>query len=299
MKILPFTMVLPQDKSIISEHVHIPHFYPYLHRHDEWQITYIEQGEGTLIIDNSIRSFNTGDIFVIGAKLPHLFKSNPEYFTDQGKSVVACSIYFDFRGILAPFFALPELMLASNYLSKNKHGFKVSAGSASQISSKMFDVHNSSGLDTLFTFLNLITGLQELGGDIEQLGSDLHFSNVPKTESSRLNRISSFIKENYYKQITLEDVAKAAFITPRAFCRYFRKHTGHTFVSFLNEVRITNACKSLLSDDIDNCLSRVAYAAGFTSVANFNRVFKNIVGQSPKAYIEAYNGISSSIYTIA
>jgi len=299
MKVLPFTMLVPDDKSVISEHVHIPHFYQYLHRHDEWQITYIEKGEGTLIAGNDMHSFRAGDVFVIGAKLPHLFKSNPEYFTDQEKSVAACSIYFNPTGILASLFELPEMKLASTYLSKNKHGFKIAAGFTPKISTRMFDVHESSGSNTLFAFLKLITSLQDLGENIEPLCSDLYSSNVSENEGMRLSKIINFITENYNNQITLEDVANAAFMTPQAFCRYFKKHTGHTFVSFLNEVRINDACKSLLSGEKADCISGVAYKAGFNSITNFNRVFKSIIGQSPRAYIDTYNSVSRVTYVSA
>ena len=129
MKVLPFTMLMSDDRSVISEHIEIPHFYQYLHRHDEWQITLIESGEGTLIAGNDMHAFRSGDIFVIGAKLPHLFKSNPEYFSaDSNKTVKACSVYFNPNGILGALFNLPEMKMASSFLAKNKHGFKVPAG---------------------------------------------------------------------------------------------------------------------------------------------------------------------------
>ncbi|WP_316801630.1 AraC family transcriptional regulator [Pedobacter frigidisoli] len=293
MKVLPFTMLVPDDKSVISEHIELPYFYQYLHRHDEWQITYIERGEGTLIAGNDMHAFRSGDVFLIGAKLPHLFKSNPEYFSgDEHKSVKACSIYFNASGALAALFALPEMKMASAFLAKNKHGFKVPEKLAKEIAAKMFSVYQASGVDVLFNFLKLVNGLQELNENVEPLCSDLYSSNVSENEGMRLSKIINFITENYNNQISLEDVANAAFMTPQAFCRYFKKHTGHTFVSFLNEVRINDACKSLISGEKADCISGVAYKAGFNSITNFNRVFKSIIGQSPRAYIDNYNNVS-------
>ena len=293
MKVLPFTMLVPDDKSVISEHIELPYFYQYLHRHDEWQITYIERGEGTLIAGNDMHAFRSGDVFLIGAKLPHLFKSNPEYFSgDEHKSVKACSIYFNASGALAALFTLPEMKMASAFLAKNKHGFKVPEKAAKEIAAKMFSVYRAAGVDVLFNFLKLVNGLQELNENVEPLCSDLYSSNVSENEGMRLSKIINFITENYNNQISLEDVANAAFMTPQAFCRYFKKHTGHTFVSFLNEVRINDACKSLISGEKADCISGVAYKAGFNSITNFNRVFKSIIGQSPRAYIDNYNNVS-------
>lgn len=297
MKVLPFTMLVPDDKSVISEHIEAPYFYQYLHRHDEWQITYIEKGEGTLIAGNDMHAFRSGDIFLIGAKLPHLFKSNPEYFSsDSNKKIKACSIYFNPNGILASLFNLPEMKLASAFLAKNKHGFKVPAAFTKNMVSKMLNVHQAAGVDVLFNFLKLVNSLQDLNENVEPLCSDMYSSNVTENEGMRLSKIINFITENYNSQISLEDVANAAFMTPQAFCRYFKKHTGHTFVSFLNEVRINDACKSLISGEKADCISGVAYKAGFNSITNFNRVFKSIIGQSPRAYIDTYNSVSRVNY---
>ncbi|RZK68134.1 MAG: AraC family transcriptional regulator, partial [Pedobacter sp.] len=46
-----------------------------------------------------------------------------------------------------------------------------------------------------------------------------------------------------------------------------------------------------------DCISGVAYKAGFNSITNFNRVFKSIIGQSPRAYIDTYNNVSKVSYT--
>lgn len=298
MKVLPFTMLVPDDKSVISEHIELPFFYQYLHRHDEWQITYIEKGEGTLIAGNDMHPFRSGDVFLIGAKLPHLFKSNPEYFSsNEDKTVKACSVYFNSNGILSALFGLPEMKLASAFLQKNKHGFKIPESFKKGIIKRIFDVHKASGSDVLFSFLKLINSLQALNENILPLCSDMYSSNVSENEGMRLSKIINFITENYNSQISLEDVANAAFMTPQAFCRYFKKHTGHTFVSFLNEVRINDACKSLISGEKADCISGVAYKAGFNSITNFNRVFKSIIGQSPRAYIDTYNNVSKVSYT--
>ncbi|RNL56130.1 AraC family transcriptional regulator [Pedobacter jejuensis] len=300
MKVLPFTMLVPDDKSVISEHIELPFFYQYLHRHDEWQITYIEKGEGTLIAGNDMHPFTSGDVFLIGAKLPHLFKSNPEYFSnDKDITVKACSVYFNSNGILSALFGLPEMKAASLFLSRNKHGFKIPEQFTKTIVQKMFDVHHASGSHVLFTFLKLVNSLHSLNENVIPLCSDLYSSNVSENDGMRLSKIINFITENYNSQISLEDVANAAFMTPQAFCRYFKKHTGHTFVSFLNEVRINDACKSLISGAKADCISGVAYKSGFNSITNFNRVFKSIIGQSPRAYIDTYKNVSKVNYNVA
>ncbi|TDQ08770.1 AraC family transcriptional regulator [Pedobacter metabolipauper] len=295
MKVLPFTLLAPDDKSVISERIERPHFYPYLHRHDEWQLTWVEQGEGTLIAGNNMHAFCAGDLFLIGANLPHLFKSNPEYFEeDARKTIQACSIYFNPSGILDGLFNLPELKAAGAFLKNNKHGFKIPEQYRIAVADKMLQVHDASGMNVLFNFLGLLEVLQNIEQGLEALCQDVYASALSEREGMRLSNIINFIMRNYNNQIDLEDVANAAYMTPHAFCRYFKKHTGHTFISFLNEVRVNDACKSLVSDHKTDCISGVAYRAGFNSITNFNRVFKSIIGQSPSAYMDSYHTLSRS-----
>lgn len=290
MKVLPFTILVPDDKSVISEEITLPYFYQYLHRHDEWQITYVQEGEGTLIAGSEMHDFKAGDIFVIGAKLPHLFKSNPEYFAAD-LEVKACSIYFNPEIALSALFKLPEMTAANSFLAKNRHGFKVPAEDAESIAALILKLHNASGVELLTHFLSLFGNLQDLKGQLSALCSDMYSLNVTENEGRRLSKIINYISEKYNTQLSLEEIADTAFMTPQAFCRYFKKHTGHTFVSFLNEVRINNACKNLIFGEKAGCVAEVAYGAGFNSITNFNRVFKSVTGQSPRTYVENYNNV--------
>ena len=294
MKVLPFTLLVPDDKSVISEQVELPHFYPHLHRHDECQLTWIEEGEGTLIAGNNMHDFQPGDIFLIGANLPHLFKSNPEYFvSDSGKLIKACSLYFNPRGVMASLFDLPEMKSSKAFLQNNKHGFKIPEEYSKEIAAKLLAVHQSVGTDLLFKFLALFDSFMTIE-DAEPLCPAVYSSDISENEGIRLSNILNYIMQNYNTAITLEDVSAVAFMTPQAFCRYFKKHTGRKFISFLNEVRINEACKNLVAGKKADCISGVAYSAGFNSITNFNRVFKSVVGSSPKDYVNTYHKVNSS-----
>ncbi len=65
MKVLPFTIPVPHDHSIMVQEELLPHFYTYLHRHAEIQITWIQKGEGTLLAGNNMHVFREGEIWII------------------------------------------------------------------------------------------------------------------------------------------------------------------------------------------------------------------------------------------
>jgi len=117
-------------------------------------------------------------------------------------------------------------------------------------------------------------------------------------EQQRLHKIYHFIETNYQKDIDVNRVATLTHLTTAAFCRYFKKHTGHTFIAFLNEIRINEACKKLTAHKFES-ISTVAYKCGFKSITNFNRVFKCVIGTSPREYLDNYLSSVSSATKIA
>ncbi|PST84688.1 AraC family transcriptional regulator [Pedobacter yulinensis] len=292
MKVLPFTILYADDKSVIAERLEQPHFYPYLHRHDEFQLTWIERGEGILIAGNNMHAFKAGDLFLIGSNLPHLLKSNPEYFEhDPATTVKSTSLYFNAKGSMNGLFDLPEMKSAKNFLQLNRHGFRVHPDWVPGISAKMLKVYETSGAQNLISFVELLSALQQLEQS-EPLCPIDYSANISDNEGIRLSNILNFIMERYHTALTLEEVSNAAFMTPQAFCRYFKRHTGRKFVAFLNEVRINEACKSLTASKRTDSISDAAYKAGFNSITNFNRVFKSVIGRSPRAYMEAYKRLN-------
>ncbi|GAO42112.1 helix-turn-helix domain-containing protein [Flavihumibacter petaseus] len=287
MKVLQFTIPVPGDKNIIVQQESMPFFYPHLHRHDELQLTWIQRGEGTLVVGNNMHPFRSNEIYCIAPNQPHVFKSDPSYFEDgSAKMVKAMTIFFNPNGKLQYLLDLAEARSIKTFLQKHRNGFAVPEEETGAITRLMTRISRDNGLEQLISFLELLrcfTGLQQL----TELSTFTDMAGVTEHEGIRLGHIYHYIMDHYADQLTLEDVAKEAHMTPQAFCRYFKKRTRHTFVSFLNEVRIHEACKRLTDGAVDS-ISTIAYTCGFNSITNFNRVFKSIIGKSPSEYLESY-----------
>jgi AraC-like DNA-binding protein len=113
-------------------------------------------------------------------------------------------------------------------------------------------------------------------------------SNITDFDGLRMNEIYRFTIDHYTESIRLEQVASVACLTPQSFCRYFKRHTGKTYVNFLNEVRINEACKKLMENSCGS-IANVAYKCGFNSVGSFNRLFRTVTEKTPKEFVKAYN----------
>src|ERR1700759_729654 len=147
MKVLQFTIPVPHDKTVIVQKDELPHFYPHLHRHQEIQLTWIQQGEGTLVAENNMYAFRPNEIYWLGVKLPPVFKSDPSYFSPKSrKKVQTLNIFFNTKGQLDSFFELPEIKNLKNFMANQQTGFKVPAQHASDIAAKMIRVQNTTGV---------------------------------------------------------------------------------------------------------------------------------------------------------
>jgi len=90
-----------------------------------------------------------------------------------------------------------------------------------------------------------------------------------------------FIDSNYSSDISLDDMAAAAFMSKFHFVRLFKKYYGKTPYQYLTEVRIIKA-KALLK--AGHSVSETCYQLGFNSLSSFSILFKKMGGLSPSDF---------------
>ena len=100
--------------------------------------------------------------------------------------------------------------------------------------------------------------------------------------NAKLRRVLSFIRQSYDKQISLEEMAFEADMSPKYFCAFFREMTGKTPVKYLNTYRVERAARKLISTDMP--ITDIAYGCGFNDLSYFIKTFKSIKGITPKAF---------------
>lgn len=237
---------------------------------------------------NSMHVFREGEIYLLGANMPHLFKSDPTYFiTDSDKEVHTVTIFFDPSGKLAALFSLPEMKTVKAFMEQSQTGFKISDSNYTDTAKRIEKIQSASGAQQLSLFIELLNIISTDTGLIP-LSSASYTYSMTDPQGMRIATVYNYIMNNYKTPLKLEEVAAQAHLTPTAFCRYFKKHTRHTFVNFLNNIRVSEACKMLVSNESVSIAS-IAYGCGFNSITNFNYVFKSITGKSPRDYVNDYS----------
>lgn len=287
MKVLQFTVPVANEYSVVVQEDKLPYFYNYLHRHKEAQITLILKGCGTLIIGNYTQPFKAGDVYLIGTNQPHIFKSDQSHFANQSAlNAHAIHIFFDHTDILTGLFNLPEFGLIKKFIGKTRQGLQVPEGYTAEIENEILLIRDTFGLKRLWHLINLLQGLALDIEEWKSLSTGFNHS-FKDSEGLRMNDIYQYTMEHYSEDISLSRIASIAYMTPPSFCKYFKKHTRKTYISFLNEIRISEACKKIIAGDFDS-LAYIAYATGFKSPITFNRVFRKITGMSPSDYLKKF-----------
>lgn len=111
---------------------------------------------------------------------------------------------------------------------------------------------------------------------------DLMQSIKDKQSLKLIDNAIDYIRQNYFEDITLEDISSYIGFSPYYFSHVFKAYTGLNFIDFLTKIRIENAKKLLKQDNLK--ISAVAKMVGYRDPNYFSRVFKNMVGVPPSKF---------------
>lgn len=99
-------------------------------------------------------------------------------------------------------------------------------------------------------------------------------------ESDRLiPNLISYINKNFTRKITLEELAEEFYVSKYHLCREFKKHTGHTIISYVNNKRL-NKVKELYK--LGMSINKACTEAGFSGYSAFYKMYSGVFGTSPK-----------------
>jgi AraC-like DNA-binding protein len=245
------------------------------HHHTELEIILILEGCGNCFVGNYAGNFAAGDVFLIGANVPHTFTC-----TNPASPTCAVLVQFkaDFWG--RDFISLPETSNIRHLFEQAKSGIKVSDCCTSTLSAKIKELEFQRGFDRIITLCSCLNIIAE-DNDC-QLLSTANINALPCQKTDRLEKVFKFTNSEFARVITLKEVSDIAGMSIPAFCEYFRKTVKKTYIEFLNEVRLSFACKLLMESDMT--ISEIFFQSGYNTPANFNRQFLKYKGLSPSSF---------------
>ena len=100
-----------------------------------------------------------------------------------------------------------------------------------------------------------------------------------RAEPVEIWKTRKYIEEHSGEELSLTEVAKAVNMNANHLSENFKQVTGINFVEYVARTRFNTACDLVRNGN--RRISEIAFAAGFQSLSQFNRVFKRFSGKSP------------------
>lgn len=246
------------------------------HYHPELEMVYVNEGSGKRLVGSHASYYRNGNLILIGSNLPHCgFTDTLE--KDQKETLV--QMLPSFLG--DTFFNLPELAGINKLLLRAQYGIVFHGNAKREIGQKLENLSVLSPLEKLLGLLEVLK-MMEQTKNYSLLNADGFILEAKLEDNQRINLIFNFVQHEFQRSISLDEISEKVNMTKPAFCRYFKKITGKTFVEFVNSYRLTHAAKMLHERQIS--ILDVCFDSGFNNFSHFNKKFKAFTGRTPTQY---------------
>lgn len=257
-----------------------------MHSHEFWEISYVYEGSGTHYTEDlQSSSITKGQFIVINPGPSHCIVSPQKEF---GNRVKTCNLLIKkelMHKVLAQLSSLDNI---------NDLAFFHLLESSSPLIYKMTDFNNSIWL----TISSILAEYKVPSVHFDYIIESnlrcliLQFCNVyehsinanpnMQNQNNFVDEIESYIESNYENDLSLELLSQIAHVSKEHLSRSFKKKTGITISSYINNVRIDNAKHMLTYSTLS--IGEIALACGFTGNNNFEKVFKKKTGCTAREY---------------
>ncbi|MFV0483277.1 MAG: AraC family transcriptional regulator [Bacteroidales bacterium] len=259
--------------------------YP-MHSHAEYELNFIANASGVRrIVGDSVELIGDFDLVLIASRdLEHVWEQHECKSTDvreitiQFSADMFFSSYLDksqFKSLKTMFemaqkgLSFPMLAIMNVYPMLDKLA------------------HENTGFYSVLNFLAILYELSLFSDKAKTLSSSAYAKTRVHSESRRVEKVKSFINDNYTEEIRLSQLAEMVGMTSSSFSRFFKLRTGKGLTDYIIEVRLGHASRLLV--DTQMTISELAYRCGFNNLSNFNRIFRKHKQCSPKEFRDNYS----------
>jgi len=273
MKTLIQKIHLEAHQSFACRSYQTPNFETNWHKHEEFELILLKEGHGTAMIGDYIGEFKAGDVYFLASNLPHWFKK-------QHHKVTGCAVVIHFKQDIfgKEFLQLPELKNVYQLLIKND-GIQIQSKLKKEMAAAIIEMESLNGFQRIALLLNCL----------QKISTTAHFTTLTRNFASNnhhinpvIEKIIDFSFKRYLTPITLKQVADVAAMSIPTFCRFFKKNIKKTYFDFIQDLRISHACKLLTNSN--KPVMEICYESGYNSWAHFSKQFKQVKKMTPSRY---------------
>jgi AraC-like DNA-binding protein len=276
----PNTEATIHYKVFEGEEVNVFKFW---HYHRELELLYINKGSGKRYIGSHMYYFKGGELILIGPRLPHYSFVEP-VLPNQKK--VSIQLREGFPGVTL--LMMPEMQPIRQLLERARFGVSFMGQTKTEVGKRLEELASAAPIDRVIQTFEMLKILAQ-SEEYEVLNSGRYQIEITTQDNERIRNIFNFVRENFKRQISLDEIAEESSMTPPSFARYFKKNTGKTFTQFVNEYRLVHASKLLAENPTS--IADICFESGFNNFSHFNKLFKDYTGQSPSDYRKEFKQI--------
>ena len=275
-EIVPIT---EDDLFIIFNRPNAKFSYP-IHSHPEYEINLVMNTSGTRVIGDNEEEFNGLDLVMTGPNLPHVWKSELE--TNH-----VITIQFSSDLLADQIVSKRVFMPIRQLLIDSIQGLHFYGSDAERLRDEIMELLNMQGFQTSTKFFSILCSMAT--ATKRKLVSNMYESEIliNISKSRRITKACKYIEENISQKISLSDVAMLVNMSESAFSHFFKKKTGISFITHVNNLRVAKACDMLINTS--SSASEICYDCGFNNKSNFIRIFTKKKQMTPIEYRKYYN----------
>ncbi|MDB3882779.1 AraC family transcriptional regulator, partial [Amylibacter sp.] len=251
------------------------------HAHEEYELHLIVETRGKAFVGNFIGNFEPGSLFLTGPNLPHNWVTDS--VSTEKIEIRDMLVQFSQKSFEKLAEGFPEFGGIRKMLDLAASGILFKGFNPTFARGHMEAIRDNIGPERILAFIRFLVRLNEHAEKVTL--SETKLVNADgNSKYARIGNIIDHILENFDVDLNAVDAAEMAGMSLTTFGRNFSSVTGHSFVEFVNRVRIGQACGMLYASD--DQVTSICFDVGFKNVANFNRHFLKIKGMTPSVYRE-------------
>lgn len=247
------------------------------HFHPDVELIYVLDGQLVLRIYEKEFLMKTEDIIVVNANEPHSFQASGD--------ILFARIYISYD-LLRQVYSDVNCRFVCNSVMRNAQNYIELRRVLKNLLMNYLYIEQNENQEKLvnYEYLSIYFHLVEL--------LTVHFlMNMPgeamtksQKNARRMLEIHDYIEGNYAQPISFTDLAKHLYLSEGYLSRYFKQNFNMKFTDYLRKVRLAHAMDALMYSA--QPVTKIAYDHGFSSVSFFNKVFKEVYGETPTSVRE-------------
>jgi AraC-like DNA-binding protein len=273
-----FEKIRSSSNSFVAFERSDPSFPFVWHYHPEYELTLIVESCGQRFVGDAVANYTSGDLVLLGPGLPHTWRSETQGSGGREKNrAIVVQFRSEFLG--KEFFALPEMSAVSQLFSRASCGLAFgSTRTGKEVGATMTGMVALTPVRQLLTLLSILTDLANEAG-AQRLSTGRVTAACRAADQQRIETICGYLDHHLGDEIDYPRLAQEVHMDLASLCRFFKRATGRTMTTYVNELRVAAATRLLQETDFS--VLEVGLRAGFGNYSNFNRQFKKMKGFRP------------------